>query len=41
MVMVTVLYPKTRESHFDFGYYLHHHIPLVDGHAFLKEVGET
>jgi len=35
--MATVLYPGTRESHFDFGYYLHHHIPLVKDR--LQEFG--
>jgi len=29
MVAVTVLYPKTEGSHFDFDYYLAKHIPLV------------
>jgi uncharacterized protein (TIGR02118 family) len=29
MVIATVLYPKTRESRFDFSYYLQSHIPLV------------
>lgn len=29
MVAVTVLYPKTESSHFDFEYYLTRHIPMV------------
>lgn len=29
MITVTVLYPKTNESHFDFDYYLQIHTPLV------------
>ena len=29
MVVVTVLYPKTETSHFDFDYYAAKHIPLV------------
>lgn len=29
MVIVTVIYPKTGESHFDLEYYLQKHIPLV------------
>ena len=29
MVVVSVLYPKAHESHFDHNYYLQKHIPLV------------
>lgn len=29
MIIVTAIYPKTNESHFDFSYYLEKHIPLV------------
>jgi uncharacterized protein (TIGR02118 family) len=29
MVALTVLYPKTADSHFDMAYYLNTHIPLV------------
>jgi uncharacterized protein (TIGR02118 family) len=29
MVIVTVIYPKTSESHFDLSYYQEQHIPLV------------
>ena len=29
MIIVTVMYPKTSESRFDFSYYLDKHIPLV------------
>jgi uncharacterized protein (TIGR02118 family) len=29
MVLISVLYPKTAESHFDHAYYLQKHIPLV------------
>ncbi len=29
MIIVTVVYPKTAESHFDLDYYLQKHIPLV------------
>jgi uncharacterized protein (TIGR02118 family) len=29
MISLTVLYPKTAESHFDMDYYLHTHTPLV------------
>jgi uncharacterized protein (TIGR02118 family) len=29
MVIVTVLYPKTEQSHFNFDYYLSKHIPMV------------
>jgi len=29
MVIVSVMYPKTRESHFDLDYYLQKHIPFV------------
>jgi uncharacterized protein (TIGR02118 family) len=29
MVVISVLYPKTEESHFDHDYYLQKHIPLV------------
>jgi uncharacterized protein (TIGR02118 family) len=29
MVILTVIYPKTSESHFDLDYYLQTHIPLV------------
>jgi uncharacterized protein (TIGR02118 family) len=29
MIRVTVLYPKTSESHFDMDYYLNKHTPMV------------
>ena len=29
MIIVTVMYPKTSESHFDLDYYLQKHTPLV------------
>lgn len=29
MISLTVLYPKTADSHFDMDYYLHTHTPLV------------
>ncbi len=29
MIIVTVMYPKTSESHFDMDYYLQKHTPLV------------
>jgi uncharacterized protein (TIGR02118 family) len=29
MIALTVLYPKTADSHFDLAYYLNTHIPLV------------
>lgn len=29
MIRLTVLYPKTADSHFDLAYYLDSHIPLV------------
>ena len=29
MISLTVLYPKTADSHFDLAYYLNTHIPLV------------
>lgn len=29
MTIVSVLYPQTHDSRFDYGYYLHTHIPLV------------
>src|SRR5438876_11725425 len=29
MIVVTTMYPKTSESHFDLDYYLQKHIPLV------------
>jgi uncharacterized protein (TIGR02118 family) len=29
MVVISVLYPKTGESHFDYDYYLQKHMPLV------------
>ena len=29
MIIISVIYPKTDESHFDHGYYLERHIPLV------------
>ncbi|HSU33731.1 MAG TPA: EthD family reductase [Bryobacteraceae bacterium] len=29
MIIVSVLYPKTGQSHFDFDYYLAKHIPMV------------
>ena len=29
MIVVTVLYPKTGQSHFDHDYYLQRHVPLV------------
>ncbi|WP_266365606.1 EthD family reductase [Tellurirhabdus rosea] len=29
MISLTVLYPKTAESHFDMAYYLQKHVPLV------------
>ena len=29
MVVISVLYPKTSESHFDHDYYLQKHIPMV------------
>lgn len=36
MVIVTVMYPKTQDSRFDFDYYLQKHTPLVKErfHAF-------
>ena len=29
MIIVTVLYPRTEQSHFDFDYYLASHVPMV------------
>jgi uncharacterized protein (TIGR02118 family) len=37
VVVVTVLYPKTESSHFDYEYYAAKHIPLV--HARWDEMG--
>jgi uncharacterized protein (TIGR02118 family) len=37
MVIVSVMYPKTSESHFDMNYYLEKHTPLVE--ARLKTLG--
>ncbi len=37
MICVSVLYPKTSDSHFDMDYYLNKHIPLLQ--ARLKDMG--
>ena len=37
MIRVTVLYPRSSDTHFDMDYYLNKHIPMVKARA--KEIG--